>query len=193
MQTIYSTVDMSTQLRDNDVVVLITDLKSGATFHHVWNKDLLPTAPTLTDKERWSMADLIVKQYALAQTLSTEDEQALIYQTETTIVREYVQTSQVWKTGLAIGHNTIHALIESDGRDFAFRFVGSSHHDTVTKALEGNQQAVMMAYDAGFLKPNPSNPNMPLTMMGVKTAGTRTYAKRSGFGSNFTPKKKKRK
>lgn len=61
METVYTSVDMTAQLGDNNVVVLITDLKSGATFHHVWNKTIMPTAPTLTDKERWSMAQLIVK------------------------------------------------------------------------------------------------------------------------------------
>ena len=191
METVYTSVDMTAQLEDNQVVVLITDLKSGATFHHVWNKTLLPTAPNFTDKQRWSMAQLIVKQYALAQTLSTEDEQALIYQTETTILREYMQTSKAWANGIPLGHNSFHVAIDYSGQEFSMRPLGTSHADTVTEAIEATNKALIMGIQMGFMKPSPKG--VGFTMIGVETPGSRTFPKRGAYGSNFTPKKKRRK
>jgi len=194
-ETAYTSVDMSTKLGPNNVVVLVTDLHTGATFHHVWNSTLLPKPLALTDKQRWDIGSNITHLYASAQLLDEVGEKQTIHEVETTLMVQYVQTSRAWKNMISMGHNSIHIAIDyiPNQSDFAIRFLGTSNADTVSNAILNNQQSMIMAMGMNFFKKSNSNWRTGITMIDVETPGSRTYPKRGTVGSNFTPKKKKRK
>ena len=170
---VYSSDSLDTKLTEDQVIILISDLKTNATFHKIWDTTKLPEPSTFTDSQRYDMAKAIAYGYQNAQILGGQAEVDTIEELQQLLVA-YVTTSMAWSKIKLVKHNTLQIFIDYDpnGTDFATRVLGTSSNDTIEDALKSTYKASAMAFMSGFLKDDGKG---NATMLDITTPGTRSF------------------
>ena len=187
--------EMDAKLKENDFVILVSDMTNGSTYHWIWDKTKI-SADKINGQE-------YAKQIADALRLLGKDDISHDVELQLSkvlggaIVLPYAMNTKGWEMSQhkVIGHNSLYILVDYDNKDYAVRTVGTAHNESVKQAVnEGLNKMFSSAFASGFIK--RTSRNMGFTMLGIVTPGTRvgyTSPKAGAPGSNQTSKKKKRK
>jgi len=178
------------KLNENDVVIHITDLTTEMTHHWIWNKNEM----IKEDIDAAEYAKDIAGVMRIVSTITNEeDEKEIMSLVGSNRVYQYAQSTIGFKNMIGINHNCLYIVVDYTKTDHSVRTLGSTSCDTIEESTTtGLNNVLSMGIHSGFMKTNPKTNK--LTMMGIITPGSKMYKPKSGAaGSNFTPKKKKRK
>lgn len=180
--------NMNDQIKSNEVVLHATNLLTMETYHWIYPKSKIEGLDKVDLK---SHAHMIAKLMERLTTLRGEEEvdfgHRLGYK-----VAEYINSSQTYPMATQVGQNAFYVAVEYTPKgDTCCRILGGCNVDTASESTTtGINKAFGMGQALGFVKLKPSEDRYTI-MLDKLTPGTRvSYGKP---GSNFAPKKKKRK
>lgn len=184
--------EMDAKLKENDFLILVSDLTNGATYHWIWDKTKVVKEEIDQHKFAKQIADSL--RLLSKDDISHDVELNLAQVLGGAIALPYALNSKAWEMSEKLGnHNSLYIVVDYDDKYHSVRTLGTGHNESVTEATnEGLNRIISMAYASGFVKKGKTATG--LTMMDIVTPGSRTkYVKPGAPGTNKTPKKKKRK